>query len=70
MDIPSSAIEVWKSCCTDRAFAGNPAMVVADEPAAALDVSMQAAVTGLLMDNKRTYRTTLLFISHDLGLVR
>ena len=53
-----------------RAFAGGARIVIADEPVSALDVSVQAAVTALLMDIQRRHRTTLLFISHDIAIVR
>ncbi len=53
-----------------RAFAGNPQILVADEPVSALDVSVQAAVINLLLAIQAEHRTTMVFISHDLGLVR
>ena len=53
-----------------RALAGNPAALIADEPISALDVSVAAAITELIMDIQRENRTTLVFISHDLGAVR
>jgi len=53
-----------------RALATNPIFIVADEPVSALDVSIQAQIINLLKNLQKDFGLTLLFITHDLSIIK
>jgi peptide/nickel transport system ATP-binding protein len=56
--------------CIARALILDPKLLICDESVSALDVSVQAQILNLLKDMKARYRLTMIFVSHDLGVIK
>ncbi|HEY3311758.1 MAG TPA: ABC transporter ATP-binding protein [Anaerolineales bacterium] len=52
-----------------QALQSNPALLIADEPTSALDVTLESQITGLIRDLRAEFQTSILYITHDLGVV-
>ena len=69
LSIPTTSGGMKQRVVIAIALACNPKLLIADEPTTALDVTIQAQVLELMNELKATYDTSIIMITHDLGIV-